>query len=190
MARSVTSRRKANPPGALLIELRNVTKIYGQGEAEVRALDGINLRIDEGEFAAVMGPSGSGKSTAMNIIGCLDLPTTGNYLFNGVEATDLDAIEEIVASGRQVEAADDVHGGGLARAGRPHHRGKLALVNAQIDAVKRADFRFPLPVDLGDVPQLDEKRPWRIGFAPACHGPCHAPSLTRGGIDDDRLAGL
>src|SRR5665648_47048 len=90
MARSVTSRRKANPPGALLIELRNVTKIYGQGEAEVRALDGINLRIDEGEFAAVMGPSGSGKSTAMNIIGCLDLPTTGNYLFNGVEVGGLD----------------------------------------------------------------------------------------------------
>src|SRR5680860_493241 len=84
------ARRKANPPGAPLIELRNVTKIYGKGEAEVRALDGINLRIDEGEFAAVMGPSGSGKSTAMNIIGCLDLPTTGSYLFNGVEVGGLD----------------------------------------------------------------------------------------------------
>ncbi|ODR97614.1 macrolide ABC transporter ATP-binding protein [Methyloceanibacter superfactus] len=73
-----------------LIELRNVTKIYGQGEAQVRALDGIDLRIDEGEFAAVMGPSGSGKSTAMNIIGCLDLPTSGSYLFNGVEVGGLD----------------------------------------------------------------------------------------------------
>jgi ABC-type lipoprotein export system ATPase subunit len=73
-----------------LIELRNVAKIYGHGEAEVRALDGVDLRIDHGEFAAVMGPSGSGKSTAMNIVGCLDQPTSGSYLFNGVEVGSLD----------------------------------------------------------------------------------------------------
>jgi ABC-type lipoprotein export system ATPase subunit len=86
----MSTRRKVRPARLPLIELRNVTKIYGQGEAEVRALDGIDLRIDEGEFTAVMGPSGSGKSTAMNIIGCLDRPTTGNYLFNGVEVGGLD----------------------------------------------------------------------------------------------------
>jgi len=80
-------RNASMPP---LIELRNVTKIYGHGEAEVRALDGVNLRIDAGEFAAVMGPSGSGKSTAMNIIGCLDQPTSGSYLFNGLEVSRLD----------------------------------------------------------------------------------------------------
>ena len=80
--------RNANIP--TLIELRNVTKIYGHGEAEVRALDGVNLRIDRGEFTAVMGSSGSGKSTAMNIIGCLDQPTSGSYLFNGVEVGSLD----------------------------------------------------------------------------------------------------
>lgn len=73
-----------------LIELRNATKIYGHGEAQVRALDGVDLCIDEGEFAAVMGPSGSGKSTTMNIIGCLDQPTSGSYLFNGVEVGGLD----------------------------------------------------------------------------------------------------
>lgn len=73
-----------------LIALRDVTKIYGHGEAEVRALDGVHLAIDQGEFAAVMGPSGSGKSTAMNIIGCLDQPTTGAYLFNGVGVGGLD----------------------------------------------------------------------------------------------------
>ncbi len=72
------------------IELKDITKIYGQGEGEVRALDGISLRIDEGEFAAVMGPSGSGKSTAMNIIGCLDQPTSGSYRFGGVEVGRLD----------------------------------------------------------------------------------------------------
>jgi len=82
--------KAASPLRPTLIELRNVTKIYGRGEAQVRALDGINLRVQQGEFAAVMGPSGSGKSTAMNIIGCLDQPTSGSYLFNGVEVGRLD----------------------------------------------------------------------------------------------------
>ena len=82
--------KAASPLRPTLIELRNVTKIYGRGEAQVRALDGINLRVQQGEFAAVMGPSGSGKSTAMNIIGCLDQPTSGSYLFNGVEVARLD----------------------------------------------------------------------------------------------------
>ncbi len=67
-----------------LIEFRQVTRVYGRGEAAVRALDGVDLRIAEGEFVAVMGPSGSGKSTAMNILGCLDSPTGGSYLFRGV----------------------------------------------------------------------------------------------------------
>ncbi|RID91142.1 ABC transporter ATP-binding protein [Gemmobacter lutimaris] len=73
-----------------LIELRGITRQYGSGEALVRALDGVDLRIDRGEFVAIMGPSGSGKSTAMNIIGCLDRPSAGNYLFNGVEVATLD----------------------------------------------------------------------------------------------------
>jgi putative ABC transport system ATP-binding protein len=67
-----------------LIELKGITKVYGTGEAEVRALDGLDLSIGHGEFVAVMGPSGSGKSTAMNIIGYLDAPTSGSYLFDGV----------------------------------------------------------------------------------------------------------
>jgi len=82
--------KATSPLRPTLIELRNVTKIYGRGEAQVRALDGINLRVQQGEFAAIMGPSGSGKSTAMNIIGCLDQPTSGSYLFNGVEVARLD----------------------------------------------------------------------------------------------------
>lgn len=72
-----------------VIELRDVTKIYGQGEAEVRAMDGVNLNVAAGEFVALMGPSGSGKSTAMNMIGCLDSPTSGDYLFNGVHVGKL-----------------------------------------------------------------------------------------------------
>jgi putative ABC transport system ATP-binding protein len=68
-----------------LIAFRGITKMYGQGGASMQALRGIDLIIDEGEFIAIMGPSGSGKSTCMNILGCLDTPTAGNYLFRGIE---------------------------------------------------------------------------------------------------------
>ncbi|MDO9160830.1 MAG: ABC transporter ATP-binding protein [Methylococcaceae bacterium] len=68
-----------------LLELRNVTKIYGTGDAQMQALAGVNLSIYPGEFVAVMGPSGSGKSTCMNILGCLDTPTSGSYLFQGID---------------------------------------------------------------------------------------------------------
>jgi len=70
-------------PTVPLVELAGVTKVYGQGAVEMQALRGVDLRIDEGEFVAVMGPSGSGKSTCMNILGCLDTPTTGSYCFRG-----------------------------------------------------------------------------------------------------------
>jgi putative ABC transport system ATP-binding protein len=75
--------------GRFLIELRAVTKIYGEGQAAMQALRGIDLRIAEGEFVAVMGPSGSGKSTCMNILGCLDTPTSGSFLFEGVDVGKL-----------------------------------------------------------------------------------------------------
>src|SRR5690606_8281188 len=73
-----------------LIELRGVTKVYGSGTAAMHALRGVDLRIDAGEFVAIMGPSGSGKSTCMNILGCLDTPTSGTYLFQGVDVGRLD----------------------------------------------------------------------------------------------------
>lgn len=72
-----------------LIELQGVTKVYGIGQAAMHALRGIDLRIYEGEFVAVMGPSGSGKSTCMNILGCLDTPTDGIYIFKGVKIGQL-----------------------------------------------------------------------------------------------------
>ena len=68
-----------------LIELAGITKVYGSGAAEVRALDGVDMAIREGEFVAIMGPSGSGKSTAMNLLGCLDVPTDGSYRFMGAD---------------------------------------------------------------------------------------------------------
>ncbi|ACN14739.1 ABC-type transporter, ATP-binding protein (ATPase) [Desulforapulum autotrophicum HRM2] len=72
-----------------MIEFRKVTKVYGRDAAAMTALDRIDLKIYDGDFVAVMGPSGSGKSTAMNILGCLDLPTSGSYLFKGIDVVTL-----------------------------------------------------------------------------------------------------
>lgn len=74
----------------MLIEIKDIYKIYNEGkESEVRALDGVSLQIDRGEFVAIVGQSGSGKSTMMNVLGCLDIPTYGTYLLNGTEVTEL-----------------------------------------------------------------------------------------------------
>jgi len=75
--------------GESLIHLENIQKIYGEGEATTYALRGVDLRIEEGEFIAIMGSSGSGKSTMMNIIGCLDNPSVGRYTFKGVDVGSL-----------------------------------------------------------------------------------------------------
>ena len=78
---------------AALLSLRQIYKTYVMGDQVVRALDGLDLEINEGEFVAIMGPSGSGKSTLMHIIGCLDAPTEGSYLFDAVEVADMDEYE-------------------------------------------------------------------------------------------------
>ena len=72
-----------------IIEFKNIVKTYGVGDAKTYALDKVNFSIKEGEFVAIMGSSGSGKSTAMNMIGCLDKPTSGEYLFNGINVEKL-----------------------------------------------------------------------------------------------------
>lgn len=76
-----------------MIELKDIYKIYSDGDSEIRALDGINLHVDEKEFVSIIGQSGSGKSTAMNIIGCLDIPTSGSYFLNGEDVSRMNEIE-------------------------------------------------------------------------------------------------
>jgi putative ABC transport system ATP-binding protein len=95
--------RQSAQPSALpadercVAELRDVCKVYGSGDAQVRALDQLSLQVNRGDYLAVMGASGSGKSTAMNILGCLDRPSSGSYRLNGtpVESLDDDALADL-----------------------------------------------------------------------------------------------
>ncbi|MEA3020797.1 MAG: putative transport system ATP-binding protein [Actinomycetota bacterium] len=85
-----------------VIAVRDVSKVYGEGETIVNALQGVTLTIDRGDFVAIMGPSGSGKSTFMNIVGCLDAPTTGTYWIDGVDVATLDEWALSVVRNRKV----------------------------------------------------------------------------------------
>jgi len=76
-----------------IIETIDVTKVFGMGDASVAALKGISIEINSGEFVAIMGPSGSGKSTLMHILGCLSRPTSGRYILDGEDVSDLDKVE-------------------------------------------------------------------------------------------------
>ena len=84
-----TARRTVRPPGPLVIDIQGVTKLYHMGEEIVHALRGVALKVHRNEYLAIMGPSGSGKSTLMNMLGCLDTPTSGHYEFNGKDVSSM-----------------------------------------------------------------------------------------------------
>lgn len=90
MIRTDRSAAVGTDPMVPVVEMLDVTKVYGSGEAEVRAVDGVSLTVESGEYVAIMGASGSGKSTLMNIIGALDVATSGTYRIDGVDIGDLD----------------------------------------------------------------------------------------------------
>ncbi len=85
-----------------VIQIENVTKIYQMGEVQVPALNGITLQIERGEMVAITGPSGSGKSTLMNIIGCLDTPTSGTYILDGVDVSKLSDDEQAIIRNKKI----------------------------------------------------------------------------------------
>ncbi len=88
-----------HPP---VIAVRGLTKVYGEGEGEVRALDGVDVDIERGEYVAIMGHSGSGKSTLMNILGCLDVPTAGDYHLAGMDVSRMDGDQQAVVRNRRI----------------------------------------------------------------------------------------
>ena len=85
-----------------IIRVENITKVYGVGDVEVRALDGISFKIEENEFVAIMGPSGSGKSTLMNILGCLDRPTSGKYFLAGEDVSEMNKMQLAEVRNRRI----------------------------------------------------------------------------------------
>ncbi len=85
-----------------IIQTMGLYKIYGMGDIQVNALDGVDLHINEGEFVSIMGPSGSGKSTLMNILGCLDRPTEGRYILDGEDVSDLNKAQLALLRNRQI----------------------------------------------------------------------------------------
>jgi putative ABC transport system ATP-binding protein len=90
------------PAAEPVLDIQDVTKVYGQGETEVHALRGVTLSVERGEYIAIMGSSGSGKSTLMNILGCLDIPSTGQYLLDGVDVSRLNDRQLALVRNRRI----------------------------------------------------------------------------------------
>jgi putative ABC transport system ATP-binding protein len=91
-----------HPAPKPVLDIRDVTKVYGQGETEVHALRGVSLSVERGDYIAIMGSSGSGKSTLMNILGCLDIPSTGQYLLDGVDVSRLNDRQLALVRNRRI----------------------------------------------------------------------------------------
>ena len=123
----------------MLIDIQNVYKIYNEGfESEVRALDGVSVSIDRGEFAAVIGQSGSGKSTLMNILGCLDVPTYGDYHLDGTDVTEL--TDKELARIRNKEIGFIFQGYNLIPALTAYENVELPLIYQGVSPFKREDM--------------------------------------------------
>jgi len=99
---TTTDLAATGPTPRPVIDVRDIRKIYGEGASEVRALDGLSLTIDPGEYVAIMGASGSGKSTLMNVIGCLDVPTSGRYLLDGIDVSELNDNQQAIVRNRRI----------------------------------------------------------------------------------------
>src|SRR5213594_3670762 len=157
------TRNSIRPVGPVVIDIENITKDYVMGEEVVHALRGVTLQIHRNEYIAIMGPSGSGKSTLMNMLGCLDTPTSGRYEFNGKSVAEMDDVElPLIYAGiepeRRVERATQV----LTDVGlgdRIHHKpNELSGGQRQRVAIARALVNGP-SIILADEPtgNLDSK---------------------------------
>lgn len=138
----------------MLIDIKDVYKIYNEGlESEVRALDGVTLQIDRGEFVAIIGASGSGKSTLMNILGCLDVPSYGDYNLDGTDVTELTDRE--LARIRNREIGFIFQGYNLISALNAYENVELPLIYQGVSIMKREDMVMEA---LGRVNMADRAR--------------------------------
>lgn len=136
-----------DPAPAHLIEMEEVFRIYELGPQTIYALRGVNLKIDRGEYVAIMGPSGSGKSTLMNIVGCLDTPTSGRYLLDGIAVETMTDDELAAVRNRKIGFVFQTFNL-LARASALHNV-ELPLVYAKVDRKERRERAIQTLEDVG-----------------------------------------
>lgn len=138
-----------------IINLENITRIYQLGSEEVRALDGISLRIDKNEYVAIMGPSGSGKSTLMNILGCLDTPTSGKYDFKGIDVSDMSDNELAEIRNREIGFVFQTFN--LLPRSNAFHNVELPLIYSGMHSLKRKEIAKETLTSVGLEDRLHHK---------------------------------
>ena len=149
------TRNSIRPPGPLVIDIENITKDYVMGEEIVRALRGISLQIHRNEYIAVMGPSGSGKSTLMNMLGCLDTPTSGRYQFNGRNVAEMNDDELAAIRNREIGFVFQMFN--LLPRSNSLRNVELPLIYAGIDPETREERATQALVDVGLGDRLHHK---------------------------------
>ena len=130
-----------------IINIENISRIFQVGSEEVRALDGVSLRIDKNEYVAIMGPSGSGKSTLMNILGCLDTPTSGRYDFKEIDVSDMGDNELAEIRNREIGFVFQTFN--LLPRSNAFHNVELPLIYSGISSIKRKEMAKETLIDVG-----------------------------------------
>src|SRR6266849_2406899 len=143
------------PPGPIVIDIENLTKDYVMGEEIVRALRGVSLQIRHNEYLAIMGPSGSGKSTLMNMLGCLDTPTSGRYEFNGKRVAEMNDDELAAIRNREIGFVFQTFN--LLPRSDSLHNVELPLIYAGIDPEAREERAAQALIDVGLGDRLHHK---------------------------------
>src|SRR3979411_554707 len=151
----MTAANVVRPVGPIVIDIENITKDYVMGEEIVRALRGVSLQIHTNEYIAVMGPSGSGKSTLMNMLGCLDTPTSGRYEFNGRNVAEMDDDELAAIRNREIGFVFQTFN--LLPRANTLRNVELPLIYAGVDPETREERATQTLIDVGLGDRLHHK---------------------------------